>query len=565
MLKNSCTLNGSTFEHELGHYFGLYHTHETAFGSELVNGSNCSTRGDRLCDTPADPRLTGNVDNDGCIYTGTGTDANGDSYSPSVANIMSYSSKECRVHFSDDQLDRMNFVLNNSRTYLSCGSPPILDAEFYAWPDDHCNNNLNVQFADVSDGTPNLWSWDFGDGIGTSTAQHPTYTYPNPGAYTVTLTATESGIPDVETKTAFIAVGAVTPPYSNGFEAGATDLGRFKEHVMYKNHLFVDPMAANTGSQGLVFDGFDGSVSPSFQTPTSAVCFDSLWNPFYRASCYLCVDATRMQDMTLSFDLYQVYRYNNNYTNFRITVDGTAISPVYQPGGTTGPWETKTINLDAYVGNVITIGFEGTHKYSEDYSGGGNVSFVDNINITGNVILPVDWTRFDAVAVQDGVNLDWEVASTDGILGFEVERSVDQENWDRINRQATVGSGKTFGARDLEPVEGTAYYRLQALTLDGEKLTSEIEIVNWQRGIVAVYPNPVSREQEWLHISMPATGSFPLNEVTLLDLRGQVIEVDFRQANEEMQMNVKSIAAGVYLLRIRHGEEVQMHRVVIQP
>ncbi|MGB6153178.1 MAG: hypothetical protein WBG48_14430 [Pricia sp.] len=43
----------STSSHELGHCLNLLHTHETAFGVEAINGSNCSSAGDRVCDTPA--------------------------------------------------------------------------------------------------------------------------------------------------------------------------------------------------------------------------------------------------------------------------------------------------------------------------------------------------------------------------------------------------------------------------------------------------------------------------------------------------------------------------------
>ena len=79
-----------TVPHEMGHYFGLYHTHETEFGAELVNGSNSSTAGDRITDTPADPNRTGCVIL--CIYSTfcSSRDANNQKYSPQVNNIMSY-------------------------------------------------------------------------------------------------------------------------------------------------------------------------------------------------------------------------------------------------------------------------------------------------------------------------------------------------------------------------------------------------------------------------------------------------------------------------------------------
>lgn len=67
VIRNESAIN-SIMVHEAGHCLGLYHTHETAFGTESTNGSNCITAGDKICDTPADPNLLGNTSS--CIYNG---------------------------------------------------------------------------------------------------------------------------------------------------------------------------------------------------------------------------------------------------------------------------------------------------------------------------------------------------------------------------------------------------------------------------------------------------------------------------------------------------------------
>lgn len=128
VMNNSCTggsSNPSTYPHELGHYFDLLHTHDSGNGAELVDGSNCASAGDLLCDTPADPRLTDLVDSS-CIYFGTATDANDDSYNPDTSQLMSYAPKLCRVNVTPEGEARaLNSMLTARAYLLNC--PPIAD------------------------------------------------------------------------------------------------------------------------------------------------------------------------------------------------------------------------------------------------------------------------------------------------------------------------------------------------------------------------------------------------------------------------------------------------------
>lgn len=104
-------------EHEMGHVLNLPHTHDG--GTELVDGSNCSTSGDYICDTPADPGLSTSNVNGSCLYTGTSTDANGDPYNPLTNNFMSYAPHYCRNSFTQGQIDRMNDYLNTSGFFIN--------------------------------------------------------------------------------------------------------------------------------------------------------------------------------------------------------------------------------------------------------------------------------------------------------------------------------------------------------------------------------------------------------------------------------------------------------------
>ena len=107
-------LSGSTLAHELGHIFGLYNTNH-GNRNELVDGSNCETTGDFICDTPADPYKAPEALQKyitGCEFTSELLDPNGQYYSAQVANMMS--PYPCRVGFTYDQFVRMVDSYSNS-------------------------------------------------------------------------------------------------------------------------------------------------------------------------------------------------------------------------------------------------------------------------------------------------------------------------------------------------------------------------------------------------------------------------------------------------------------------
>jgi hypothetical protein len=110
--------------HQLGHFFGVYHTHEklnrdakSLSGNELVARTNCDKLGDLCCDTEADPNIHGLYDAN-CIYTGMSKDTNGDFYKPTAQNMMSFGGKKCRSYFTRTQYLRVIYGVNNLKAHL---------------------------------------------------------------------------------------------------------------------------------------------------------------------------------------------------------------------------------------------------------------------------------------------------------------------------------------------------------------------------------------------------------------------------------------------------------------
>jgi len=120
-----CRGNGSGIAlevaHHLGHIFGLRNTYDVNT-IELVDGSNCATAGDRICDTPADPfgqdertpeeqilidngELQEAFISSSCEFIYEIKDPNGDYYNPDMGNIMT--AYPCKCGFTQDQFRKM--------------------------------------------------------------------------------------------------------------------------------------------------------------------------------------------------------------------------------------------------------------------------------------------------------------------------------------------------------------------------------------------------------------------------------------------------------------------------
>jgi len=84
--------NIKVFAHEMGHFWGLYHTfEEMQFGKDDFKAENCDLLGDRICDTPPDPGTIFEVyaNYATCEMIHLKSD-DGYEYKPLMENYMSY-------------------------------------------------------------------------------------------------------------------------------------------------------------------------------------------------------------------------------------------------------------------------------------------------------------------------------------------------------------------------------------------------------------------------------------------------------------------------------------------
>ncbi|RKE92190.1 T9SS type A sorting domain-containing protein [Ichthyenterobacterium magnum] len=394
LMDNSCALNGSTLAHEMGHFFSLRHTHGGT-ANELVDGSNCTTEGDYICDTPADPRLSYSNVNSSCVYTGTDTDANGDSYVPDTSNVMSYSRKSCRNSFTPQQLARIYATQQLARNYFDCAS---IDADFVADNTSSCSNSLTVNFTDNSTGATS-WQWDVdGDDIIDYTSQNPSHTYATSGIYDVTLTISNAQNTISKSNLEYIKVGAQkSVPLVEGFEgflqastdgwtatneAGSsfiwyatsgpttsTDTGPFNDNTTGNTSgvfLYTEASGSNPGDVAEF-------ISPCININYTDAMFEFAYHMY----------GSTMGELHVDIDS------GSGYTN-----DVTQAIVGSQQSNQSDAYLTRQIDLSGYAGQTINIRFRAIRgsNFNSDIA-------IDDINLTGTTTLSTETFTADSIRI----------------------------------------------------------------------------------------------------------------------------------------------------------------------
>lgn len=204
-VKEYTNLN-TTLIHELGHGLGLYHTFEgDSDGTTCPSNTDCSTDGDRCCDTPPHDRTSG------CPTSGI--NACGTPLSSHQNNFMDYSSASCQTEFTADQKSRGRGFLSGTRSSLLTSSActpvssPIADFITTCSSKTGCAGSSH-KFHDLSAYNPTSWSWTFPGGTpATSTEQNPSITYNTAGNHSVSLISSNSlGGGSVETKNSYVTI-----------------------------------------------------------------------------------------------------------------------------------------------------------------------------------------------------------------------------------------------------------------------------------------------------------------------------------------------------------------------
>jgi hypothetical protein len=213
--------------------------------------------------------------------------------------------------------------------------------------------------------------------------------------------------------------------------------------------------------------------------------------------------------------------------------------------------------------NAWNTGSTGPAQGSNPYTRLRNaITDPEVLAVVSGATLPVEWAVFDAEYQGGVVLLHWETVAETQNAGFHVERSTNAMHYTSIGWQAAGENGARYQFADVAPPQGTVYYRLRQVDVDGQYAFSPVRAVeaaaiNGMRlfpvpakGFVQVnVPNEAKEEWPWQVLN--AAGA------TLLSGLVPEGEMSFR-------IGLEHLHPGVYTLMIRTGTTTQVRLLLVE-
>ena len=466
---------------------------------------------------------------------------------------------------------------------LSCQVAVVAPtADFAVGVDTTCDGKFN--FTDLSIDVPQQWLWDFGDG-NTDTVQNPTHIYASAGSYTVTLTVTNTIGNDWEVKSNYVHVISPTdsPLTTDGTGCSADSI--MLTAVGNGNPQWYDASGTLVGT-GTTFFAPPSTATQTY-TVRDAVVYptdyvgpadNSIGSGGYHATTYVGhVNFEVEAPLTIKSAWVDAdgpgIRTVNVYDSYNAT--GNVIQTINVPIAQTG---AQRVDLDIVIPSAGAYSFgldqAGLFRnntgpsYPYEIAGLMTVSapeagpsfyyyFYDlEVTRTGCYGTPVSVTA----NVLDIIDFSYSI-STNTVQFTDASPNATSWSWD-------FGDGNTSTQQNPLHTYATDGVYNVTLTTDGGTCTKTEQLVIGNVSspekevlVTELFPNPAV---EAVTIKM----SRPLENDAVVSIHGldgrlwKSVEID--AGTQELELDVRSMASGVYWVRWSSGQWDLREKLVIQ-
>lgn len=160
-------------------------------------------------------------------------------------------------------------------------------------------------------------------------------------------------------------------------------------------------------------------------------------------------------------------------------------------------------------------------------------------------------TTLDAIASNREVQLAWSMPGVSAADYFVIERSQDGIHWEALAQPDAIHGeipNVTYNEVDRSPYVGTSYYRLSAISLDGDRALLDIASAHIYLKGIELYPNP-TRDQCSLIFTNESADA--LIHFRICDLQGrefQSYSVSASNGTNVVTLDTRQLPSGQYLV-----------------
>jgi Concanavalin A-like lectin/glucanases superfamily/Secretion system C-terminal sorting domain len=176
------------------------------------------------------------------------------------------------------------------------------------------------------------------------------------------------------------------------------------------------------------------------------------------------------------------------------------------------------------------------------------------------VVLPLNFTKFTAVATANITTLQWAIDNFKDLEYFDIEKSIDAVQYSKIGT-VQPNSVNNYSFKELNNGDAKSYFRIKAVLKDGSVKYSEVRYISKQKNEdILIYPNPAISK---LEIQVPQF--YKYNRYEIIDAIGKVVlKNTINSIANNFDIKLSQLPVGIYSLKLISREKVLFKNFIKQ-
>ncbi|MGZ5285677.1 MAG: T9SS type A sorting domain-containing protein [Flavisolibacter sp.] len=178
----------------------------------------------------------------------------------------------------------------------------------------------------------------------------------------------------------------------------------------------------------------------------------------------------------------------------------------------------------------------------------------DDLSIGGTAAapLPVNFLGLSANKVANGIDVKWDIADEIDVKEYQLEKSTNGVSFQTVGTVAAHGRSTMYSYVDPNNKAEQIFYRVKSVDIDGKTKYSGIIRFKGNTSFtsdVKVYPSPARSQITVQHSRLESKA-----RITVSTIDGRMVKmVTPGQGNSNTMLDISSLSAGTYVLKIDNG------------